>query len=153
MALSRAVVALTATSLSEAGVEVTLTQYRALVVLASRGPQRSADLAAELGVQPSTVTRLCDRLASRGLVARQPSEIDRRVVYIGLTVAGKDLVGEVMARRRECLARLVVQQPDRDAQTFAQAAENLAVLAGELPESQWWRAWDRSTFLDSNGTG
>jgi DNA-binding MarR family transcriptional regulator len=148
MALSRAVVALTARSLNEVGVDVTLTQYRMLIVLASHGPQRVANLAAELGVAPSTMTRLCDRLVSRGLATRQQSTLDRRVVYVGLTDAGKDLVGEVMARRRELLAGLAAQLETRDPAGFADAAEGFAVLAGELPERQWWQQWDRSTMLD-----
>src|SRR5688500_18758447 len=74
LTLGRALVAITTRSLSQLHVEVTLTQYRTLVVLASRGPQRTAELAAELGVQPSTVTRLCDRLVQRGWVRRQPGE-------------------------------------------------------------------------------
>ena len=42
---SRVLVAIAARSLAEAGEDVTLTQYRSLVVLASRGPQRVAELA------------------------------------------------------------------------------------------------------------
>ena len=42
---SRVLVAIAARSLADAGEEVTLTQYRSLVVLASRGPQGVAALA------------------------------------------------------------------------------------------------------------
>ena len=50
---SRALVAIAARSLSAAPSDVTLAQSRALVVLASRGPQRTSDLASELEVAPS----------------------------------------------------------------------------------------------------
>src|SRR5690606_17893197 len=106
MALSRAVVAMTSRSLSEAGADVTLTQYRTLIVLASRGPQRVADLATELAVQPSTVTRLCDRLVARGLATRQQGQTDRRVVWVSLTPTGKRLVRKVMTKRREMVSEL-----------------------------------------------
>ena len=46
--------------------EVTLTQYRTLVVLASRGPQGLAGLADAVGVTPATATRMCDRLVKKG---------------------------------------------------------------------------------------
>jgi len=62
LAASRALVAVAARSLAAAGDEVTLPQYRALVVLAASGPQGTADLAAALAVNPSTATRMCDRL-------------------------------------------------------------------------------------------
>jgi DNA-binding MarR family transcriptional regulator len=147
MTLSRAVIALTTRSLNEADADVTLTQYRTLIVLASRGPQRVADLAAELGHVPSTATRLCDRLVDRGLVVRRPGETDRRVVYVALSQSGKDLVGKAMARRRELLAALVAGLSLEDPVAFAHDTERLAMAAGELPEAQWQKQWQRSTQL------
>ena len=44
LAASRALVAVAARSLAAAGDEVTLPQYRALVVLAAQGPQGTAEL-------------------------------------------------------------------------------------------------------------
>jgi DNA-binding MarR family transcriptional regulator len=149
MALSRAVVGMTTRSLNQVGADVTLTQYRSLVVLASRGPQRTADLAAELGIQPSTATRLCDRLAARGFVRRQPGEDDRRVVLVVLTDAGRNLVGQAMAGRRELLADLLQRVRVTDPQAFAEVATALAVAAGELPESQWRRRWQKSTSVEA----
>ena len=49
-----------------------MTQYRTLVVLASRGPQSAAALAEAVDVTPPTATRMCDRLVRKGLV-RTPS--------------------------------------------------------------------------------
>src|ERR1700758_166207 len=70
--------ALAARSLAAAGDEVTLPQYRALVVLAARGPQGTAELAAVLAVTPSTVTRMCDQLVRQGLIRRhRPAEQPR----------------------------------------------------------------------------
>jgi len=52
LAASRALVAVAARSLAAAGDEVTLPQYRALVVLAAQGPQGTAELAAAQGPDP-----------------------------------------------------------------------------------------------------
>lgn len=145
MALSRALVALTAQSLGELDSDVTLPQYRTLVVLASRGPQRPADLAKELGVQRSTVTRICDRLVARGFAARQPGQADRRVIWVVLTEAGKDLVGQAMTKRHARLTELVRQAGIKRPAAFAAAANQLAQAAGELPEPLWWHNWRRST--------
>jgi DNA-binding MarR family transcriptional regulator len=144
MALSRAVVAMTSRSLSEAGADVTMTQYRTLIVLASRGPQRVADLAKELAVLPSTVTRLCDRLVARGLVARHPGATDRRAVWIGLTATGQELVGQVVTTRRELLSELVADVSIEDPASFARSAERIALTAGEVPERKWWEQWGRA---------
>jgi DNA-binding MarR family transcriptional regulator len=144
MALSRAVVAITSRSLSEVAADVTLTQYRTLIVLASRGPQRIADLAMELDVQPSTATRLCDRLVGRGLASRQHGEADRRVVWVTLTSTGQRLVGQVMRKRRAMLARLLAGLTLEDPEAFARNAQRLAIAAGELSEREWWAQWERS---------
>jgi len=64
---SRGLVAVAARSLSVGDAEITLQQHRALVVLASRGPQRITDLADLLAVNSSTATRHCDRLQRHGL--------------------------------------------------------------------------------------
>jgi DNA-binding MarR family transcriptional regulator len=134
LAASRALVAVAARSLAAAGDEVTLPQYRALVVLAARGPQGTAELAAALAVNPSTATRMCDRLVRKGLVRRHRSAGDRRLVRITLTAEGRDLVAEVTRRRRAELARLLEALPPGQHEPVIAAFRAFAAAAGELPE-------------------
>src|ERR1039458_9360775 len=72
LSASRVLVAVAARSLGDVAEEVTLTQYRTLVVLASRGPQSLATLAEAIDVTPPTATRMCDRLIRKGLAQRRP---------------------------------------------------------------------------------
>jgi DNA-binding MarR family transcriptional regulator len=141
LSASRVMVALAARSLADIDAEVTLPQYRALVVLASRGPQRVVDISAELGVNPSTGTRMCDRLSRKGLIGRGRSANDRREVRLTLTTAGEHLVQEVTRRRRAELARLVDTTPEAWQEPVTTALRSLAVTAGEVPESEWWLGW------------
>ena len=104
---SRALVGLAVQSVAESPVEVTLVQYRVLVLLAARGEQQVGDIAAALGVNPSNATRHCDRLQRLGLVARRRSTDDGRVVRVGLTDGGKQVVEAVTARRRAEVQRVV----------------------------------------------
>ena len=138
---SRVLVALAATSVAEHDPDVTLVQFRSLVVLASRGPQRTTDLSARLGIAPSTVTRLCDRLVRRGLVQRFRRAADRRATWVVLTEAGRDFVGDVMRQRRATIARLVQGTIIDDPDAFARALNAFVEAAGEPSESQWWRHW------------
>ena len=133
LAASRALVAVAARSLAVAADEVTLPQYRALVVLAASGPQGTADLAAALAVNPSTATRMCDRLVRKGLVRRQRQAGDRRTVRIALTPAGRDLVAEVTKRRRAELARLLGGLPPAQHEPVIAAFQAFAQAAGEIP--------------------
>nr|WP_221383245.1 MarR family transcriptional regulator [Actinoplanes polyasparticus] len=142
LSLSRAFVGLAARSLADLDEDVTLPQYRTLVVLVSRGPQRIVDLAQELTVTSSTATRMCNRLVRKGLVARQERPDDRRAAWVTLTAAGRDLVGEVMRRRRESLAGLVGELAMTRPLAFAATLNALVEAAGEIPDAQWWQRWE-----------
>src|SRR6266542_1903415 len=61
-------------------VDALLSASRAMVGLAARSPQPMADISAELGVNPSTGTRMCDRLVRKGLARRYRTAGDRRAV-------------------------------------------------------------------------
>jgi DNA-binding MarR family transcriptional regulator len=145
MAASRAFVGITARSLAALDADVTLPQFRALVVLAMRGPQRPADISAELKVAPSTGTRMCDRLVRKGLVRRARTPSDRRVVRLRLTPAGEDLVDEVIRRRREELAAIVDATSEHWRPTVTAALHAFAEAAGELPDQEWWLGWADKT--------
>src|SRR5690242_14026398 len=92
LSASRALVAVAARSLAAAEEQVTLAQYRALVVLASRGRQRALDLAEALDVNQSTVTRMCDRLERKGLISRVRPADNRRIVITAISPVGRQLV-------------------------------------------------------------
>ncbi len=145
MATARMLVSLTARSLAELDATVTLAQYRTLVILAGSGPRRIIDLAADLSVQPSTATRMCDRLVRKGLVEREARADDRRVVWVVLKDAGRELVGAMMQRRRAYLAELVASVELRDPSVLPElvdALQALASAAGEVPEADWQAHWD-----------
>lgn len=143
LATGRMLVGQTARSLAQLDANVTLPQFRTLVVLAA-GPQRIIDIAGELGVQSSTVTRICDRLVRKGLVSRQERSEDRRATWVVLTTAGRDLVAEIMRGRRDELAALVDAIPISDPEALASVLNALVVIAGELPEAQWRQRWASS---------
>lgn len=135
---SRVLVAVAAESLAATDHDVTLPQYRALVVLASRGPQRPSALAEALSVHPSTVTRLCDRLVTKRLVDRGASPDNRREVSIRLTSKGRRLVDRVTARRREAITSIAAQVPARERAATVRALHALGDAAGEPPDTAWF---------------
>ena len=142
LSASRVLVAIAARSLADAGEEVTLTQYRSLVVLASRGPQSMAALAEAVAVTAPTASRLCDRLVKKGLVRRRTDRSDRRQVRIGLTEAGRHLIDTVSTRRRQEITDLLASIPPKTQRSVATALAQLAKSAGEVPEQDWSTGWD-----------
>jgi DNA-binding MarR family transcriptional regulator len=134
---SRTLVAVATASLGAAAEDITIAQYRALVVLASRGPQRMADLAGALGVAPSTAGRMCDRLLRKGLVRRHRGRADRRAVRVSITAAGRQVVDEATARRRALLVGILAKLPARQQSAVAAALRAFSAAAGEIPDRQW----------------
>jgi DNA-binding MarR family transcriptional regulator len=134
---SRALVAVATKSLGAAADETTIAQYRSLVVLASRGPQRLVDLAGALGVAPSTTGRMCDRLVRKGLLRRHRARADRRVVLVSITAAGRAVVDQATARRRELITEILTALPPHQQQDVAGALQAFAEAAGEVPDSDW----------------
>ena len=142
LSASRVLVAVAARSLADVAEEVTLTQYRTLVVLASRGPQNLAGLAEAVGVTPATATRMCDRLVRKDLIRRRTERDDRRQLRVALTVKGRSLVDAVTGRRRQEIARIMNEIPVEQQAVLVQALGRLASAAGEVPEQDWTTGWD-----------
>lgn len=127
---SRALVAVAARSLVDIG-DVTLPQFRALVVISGRPATTVSDLASALDVHPTTATRLLDRLVRKRLVRRAELPEDRRVTALDLTASGHRLVRRVTDRRTQHLADIARRMP-RDAwPKVAEALSMFAAAAGE----------------------
>ncbi len=132
---SRALVSITARSLSAVNEDVTLPQFRTLVVLATAGPQTVSALADRLAVHASTMTRMCNRLVTRGLVVRAPSAVDRREVVIALTTMGTSVVENVMTARRREVDGIVRRMGDDDRHAVVAALNKFVHAAGENSEA------------------
>nr|WP_269326626.1 MarR family transcriptional regulator [Kineosporia mesophila] len=93
-----------------------MTQLRVLGILRDRRA-RMSELAAFLGLDKSTLSGLIDRAEKRGLLAREKSPGDRRVIEVFTTTAGLELAGTVYAEIRRELSpsmdRLDPQQRDQ----------------------------------------
>lgn len=136
MAASLALLGTVVRSLGRALEQVTLPQYRALVVLAEHGPLRSGDLANHLGVHQSTMTRTADRLVAGGWVTREPSPSSRREVLVALTDQGRALVTEALAQRRREVAEVLSRTDDRGRRAIRTGFEAFAAAAGEPDTSE-----------------
>jgi DNA-binding MarR family transcriptional regulator len=105
-----------------------LSAYEVLLFL-EQAPQRQlrmSELAASVLLSPSGVTRLVDRLAADGLVAKSRCAEDRRGSWATITDAG---VGRLQAARRTHLAgvrsRFLAPLSDADQDALAQIWEQI----------------------------
>ena len=117
---SRALVAVASRSIAAVDDAITLPQFRALVVLDSdEGGMNVGALANELRIQPSTATRLCDRLVRKRLARRRVNPTNRREVTIVLT------------RRRREIASIMARVPAAQRVAIVEALTTFRQAAGE----------------------
>jgi DNA-binding MarR family transcriptional regulator len=138
---SRALVGVAARSLAAVEDDVTLTQYRALVLLASRGEQKVGELARALSIHPSTTTRLCDRLAAKGLISRAPSAESRREIVLNISGPGSRLLKSVTTRRRREIRGILASLSPAEQHRVQEAFDLFGRAAGELPDDAWKLGW------------
>ena len=138
---SRVLVGVAARSLVDVDRDVTLPQFRALVVLASRGPLNPGAFADALAVHVSTATRMCDRLVAKGLISRQVSPMNRREVTLALTPRGRRIVDSVTRRRRKEIARIVESVPESQRGSMVRALRAFGDAASEPPVEGWLLGW------------
>ncbi|MCM3023462.1 MarR family transcriptional regulator [Weizmannia ginsengihumi] len=81
---------------------VTTNEYMVLKLL-SEVPMRSSDLSRALQVSASHITSVTDSLVEKGLIERNRSSKDRRVVDLLLTDEGKALVKQLNKIKRDSM--------------------------------------------------
>jgi DNA-binding MarR family transcriptional regulator len=70
------------------------------------GKMRPSDLAAELEISASGVTRAVLPLEKRGIVSREPDPLDARANRVALTQAGRTLANQAAVTAAETAAKL-----------------------------------------------
>ena len=128
---SQALLALVARTIAPALEQVSLQQFRVLVVLVGAGPHRLGALAARLDVVPSTFSRTIDRMEAAGWVIRSPNADSRREVIVDVTAEGRRLVEGVTDARRQEVVDILAKLPVNRRQAMADAFEDFATAAGE----------------------
>jgi DNA-binding MarR family transcriptional regulator len=131
---SRVLVGIAARSLDRSGADITLSQCRALVTLTQRRPLSLVGLAEALGVNPSTATRMCDRLIAKDLVSRTRVEAG---VSLTPTTAGLKVVQTITRARRDELRRIVSQLSEDDQRELVRCMDSFRTAAGEIGEGEW----------------
>ena len=75
--------------------DLTASEINALANLADGRGRTVSELGAAVGIRPTTLTSVLDRLERRGHISRRARPGDRRVVLIGLTASGQATAGTI----------------------------------------------------------
>lgn len=87
-------------------------QYLAMLALWQHTELSVKDLSALLHLDPGTLSPLLKRLESAGLISRQRSSSDERLLSISVTPAGHELRQQALAVPATMLARLDMSEDD-----------------------------------------
>jgi MarR family 2-MHQ and catechol resistance regulon transcriptional repressor len=107
---------------------LTINDYGCLLLLSRSGEQgmRRIDLANDLQLSPSGITRLLDRLESQGLVGKGECKEDARVSYAILTEAGREKIKAAWPDHVEAIEdRVASVLSEEEIQTLRQLLERL----------------------------
>lgn len=118
--------------------DLTAQQYNALRLLRRDHPApiRTLDLAACLVSRAPDITRLLDKLEQRGLVARERPSDNRRIVCVGITPAGIELLDTLREPLNECHARQLGHLPRKELKALVGLLQ-AARQPHEDPGSTW----------------
>lgn len=113
------------------------TDVAALLILhrlAAEGPRRPSDLAADVGLDLSTISRHIKGLDDAGLAVRQPDPHDGRSYRVALTERGCGLLAEALARREDVVNRALAHWDSDDAVALRRLLGRLADDLDRLDE-------------------
>jgi DNA-binding MarR family transcriptional regulator len=111
--------------------DIGATSTAALATVRKHGPVTLGELASFEQVAPPTMTKVVEKLESRGFVTRKVDPDDRRVARVTVTPAGTRYLDRSRARRTAWLAsRLGELDPQQSAQ-LAATIDLLEALIGE----------------------
>lgn len=89
-------------------------EHKALGVIARNGPIPTGALAPELGVGPTALTGIVDRLERAGYVTRRPDPADRRRVLVEAKPGDRADLGAIFAELSQEMAAFQTKYDERE---------------------------------------
>ena len=106
-------------------------QFHILMIIQDKGPFKVTALAELMGVKPSAITVMIDKLVSLGFVQRKDQENDRRVVLLSITDEGVRTVAELKARSNEIIggyfSKCSVEESESMVRTLEKITQELSI--------------------------
>jgi DNA-binding MarR family transcriptional regulator len=103
---------------------------RVLDELAHRARATATEIASELGLDAGYLSRIVSQFASKAMIARKPSEADRRQVLLSLTAQGQKVFAPLNARQDEEIRALLDQLSFSEQRQLLEAMRTVEKLLG-----------------------
>lgn len=93
--------------------------------LKQSGRSRPSDIARALGLTPPTLTHLSEKLVRKKLAIRIIDEFDRRIIYLGITDKGVEMVNRANQEGQALRRNLFEKLTDEERQQLLKIYEKL----------------------------
>ncbi len=114
---------------------VTPAQGYSLLSMPEKGYLSMNDLSKSLDLANSTMTRMVDQLAQKGLVRRKADAEDRRIVLVGLTEQGRVARATLEKEFQDFFGQVAAGFPEEERHIMLRALERVTVLLQEVYRS------------------
>lgn len=118
--------------------DLTPQQYNLLRLMRAEYPNRipTLSLAQRLVSRAPDITRILDKLEDRGLIERERPEANRRIVLVGITAEGLNLLSQMAGALKECHHRQLGHLSSKELQQLAKLLRE--VLSAHEGEASPW---------------
>jgi len=109
-------------------INLTTAQIKLLTCFSDKDTHSMTELSISLAVSMPTITAMVDRLETANMVKRERNSVDRRVVQVRLTAAGKRELKKLSIIRREEMEKILMNLSEKEMDTFLGSIELVAQL-------------------------
>ena len=109
-------------------INLTTAQIKLLTCFSDKDTHSMTELSISLAVSMPTITAMVDRLETANMVKRERNSVDRRVVQVRLTAAGKRELKKLSTIRKEEMEKILMNLSEREMNTFLGSIELVARL-------------------------
>jgi DNA-binding MarR family transcriptional regulator len=120
-------------TMQEAKVCLSPLQMHMLQTIRENGPVAMTMLAAEVQIAKQQMTRMVNNFVVQGIIQRSFDESDRRVIMIGLTVAGLELLDTIDKEVQTVLAAKLASFNANDVAELDDTVSRLTRILKQLP--------------------
>ncbi|GKU79201.1 MarR family winged helix-turn-helix transcriptional regulator [Paenibacillus sp. L3-i20] len=109
--------------------QITGTQMFMLYYIRESNRCRITELAEKMDVKPSAVTVMIDRLVKSNYVRRVDDTVDRRVIWVEVTVSGHEILKKAQIIREDIVGTYMSKLSDDEGRIATEILEKMVVIA------------------------
>jgi len=108
------------------------TEFAVLDLLYHKGSHPLQQIGEKILITSGSITYVVDKLEKKGLIARQPCEKDRRVIYAVLTESGQEMMNRIFPQHAEVLTKALAGLNADEQESAARLLKKIGLYAQRL---------------------